>query len=418
MSYDFSTLSHSDFENLVRDLVGREFGIRFEAFTEGPDGGMDGRYAAADGAVVLQAKHYTRSAFSSLKSKMTKERRTIDKLQPKRYILATSASLTPKNKDALATVIGPWLKTSGDIFGPDDLNALLRKYPDIEKAHQKLWAASTVVLETVVGRVVEKALGKSGAMPPVLANLIPRQAPTGEPGAAATEPLGRDVIFLIKSSPIDDEFTLWLAPKLEAEGYRVFADILTLQPGDRWRRETNVAMQHRAAKVLLLCRDATLADSNVQDDLDIALELAKELGDKRFIIPLRLETGKKVKGIADALQVDFVRGWGEGFGALLETLQRQKVPRRADQVEVNPNWDVYRRRGAIALKDEPERLTSNWLRIAEAPDVVRYFETTGLVERGAFQLAIDAFPYPAVMQGAGLRIRREITASRRCLLPW
>ncbi len=46
MNYDFATLSFSDFEALSRDLIGRELGIRFEAFPEGADDGMDGRHAS------------------------------------------------------------------------------------------------------------------------------------------------------------------------------------------------------------------------------------------------------------------------------------------------------------------------------------------------------------------------------------
>jgi hypothetical protein len=289
MNYDFASLSHSEFEDLARDLIGREIELRFEAFPEGPDDGMDGRHARADGSVVMQAKHYHRSGFAALKSKMTKERLSIDRLAPTRYILVTSAQLTPKNKNALAEIIGPSLRTPGDIFGPGDLNALLRKYPDIETAHQELWAQSTSVLQTVITEAVGKALLKPWAVPAVLANLLPAREATGN--AAPVEKAARDTIFLIKASPIDDEFALWLAPKLEAEGYRVFADILTLQPGDRWRRGINQALQYRAAKVLLLCRDATLSDRHVQDDLDIALGLSKELDDSRFIIPLRLEPG-------------------------------------------------------------------------------------------------------------------------------
>ena len=53
MAYDFSSLSHSEFEDLARDLVGREIELRFEAFPEGPDDGMDGRHARADGSVVM-----------------------------------------------------------------------------------------------------------------------------------------------------------------------------------------------------------------------------------------------------------------------------------------------------------------------------------------------------------------------------
>ena len=160
MNYDFSSLPHSEFEDLARDLVGREIDLRFEAFPAGPDDGIDGRHARADGSIVMQAKHYHGSGFAALKSKMAKERLSIDRLAATRYILVTSAALTPKNKNALAQIIGPSLQTPGDIFGPGDLNALLRKYPDIEKAHQKLWAQSTSVLETVVTEAVGKAMSK------------------------------------------------------------------------------------------------------------------------------------------------------------------------------------------------------------------------------------------------------------------
>ena len=79
MKYDFSSLSHNDFEDLSRDLLGRELGVRFEAFPEGPDDGMDGRHCVGEGSIILQAKHYYRSGFSALKSKMGKERASIDR---------------------------------------------------------------------------------------------------------------------------------------------------------------------------------------------------------------------------------------------------------------------------------------------------------------------------------------------------
>jgi len=397
MAYDFSSLSHNEFEDLVRDLIGRETDMRFEAFPEGPDDAMDGRHASAAGNTILQAKHYYRSGLPALKSKMKSERAAIDRHAPKRYILATSTSLTPKNKAALAEIIGPALQGPGDIFGPNDLNALLRKYSDIEKAHAKLWAQSTPVLQSVIKEAVKEALSP-GTIPSVLANLLP---PAGQQPLDVTAQAVRDTIFLIKASPIDDEFVLWLAPKLEAEGYRVFADILTLQPGDRWRRQINQALQYRAAKVLLVWRDATLADQHVQDDLDIALEVAKEIDDPRFIIPLRLEQGKKVKGLGDAVPVDFVRGWGEGVTLLLDALQKQKVPRTAGATVIDPNWEIFRRRGAVPLVEEPERLTSNWLRAAEAPDVIRYFESTGAAESRLLDRAIEEFRYPCALQGSG-----------------
>lgn len=395
MTYDFSSLSPADFEGLTRDLLGRELGIRFEAFPDGPDDGMDGRHAAAEGNVILQAKHYYRSGFAKLKAKMKTERASIDALQAERYVLATSAALTPANKTQLADVIGPTLKSPGDLFGPQDLVALLRKFPDIETAHPKLWQQSSAVLKNLITGAVADALPKQAAIPPVLASLLPKS------DAAAVVPPDRDTLFILKSSPIDDEFTLWLAPKLEAEGYHVFADILTLEPGDRWRREINQALEHRAAKVLLVSKNATLDDPLVQDDIDIAIDVADRRSDKRFIIPLRLEAGRKVKGIGDTVAVDFVRGWGEGIISLVDTLRRQKVPRHADAVRINPNWELYRRRGAIPLISQPERLTSNWLRVTEAPDTISYYEPSGASDPAQLKRALARYPYPTAIQGRG-----------------
>lgn len=396
MADDFSQLSPADFEDLSRDLLGRELRIRFESFPDGPDDGMDGRHATADGDVILQVKHYYRSGFAKLKRKMAQERAAIDVLRPKRYVLATSVALTPANKKQLAEVIGPALKSPGDIFGLQDLVALLRSFPEVETAHPRLWQQSSAVLKTLITGAVADAFAKPAPIPPVLAALLPAAT-----GLGTASPPERDTVFILKSSPIDDEFALWLAPKLEAEGYRVFADVLTLEPGDRWRREINQALEHRAAKVLLISRNATLDDPSVQDDIDIALDVAKRIGEKRFILPLRLESGRKIKGIGDTVVVDFVRGWGEGLVLLLEALRRQKVPRDPGAAHIDPNWELYRRRGAVPLIDEPERLTSNWLRAVEAPDVINYYEANGAFDPSQLKRTLARYPYPTTIQGRG-----------------
>ncbi len=150
MNYNFTNLSSADFEDLARDLIGKDLGVRFEAFCAGPDGGIDGRHAQAGGSVILQAKHYEGSPFTKLKSTMKRERKAIDALAPARYVLCTSCKFTPPSKLDLATLIGPSLKSEADILGPEDINGLLRKYPEILKAHIKLWLSGASVLDRVV----------------------------------------------------------------------------------------------------------------------------------------------------------------------------------------------------------------------------------------------------------------------------
>lgn len=401
VTYDFASLSHSEFEELANALIGAELAVRFERFAEGPDQGIDGRYAESDRSVILQAKHYLRSGFSKLNSAMASERAKIDQLAPSRYLLATSCDLTPARKQTLAEKIGPSLQSPGDIFGPADLNALLRKFPDIEKAHPALWQGSTAALRSIVSDAVVEALGTKQDLPEIFSDLLGQSnAAKGEVEKASN--FERNVLFLIKTHPADDEFALWLAPKLEAEGYTVFADILSLEPGDRWRREEGLVLQHRAAKALICVSAAATADTNVQDNIDLALEVAQAINDSRFIIPLRLEATNRIKGIGDARPVDFVRGWGEGLQTLLETLRRQKVPQRTDGVAINLNWELFRRRRSIELSTDPEPLTSNWLRVLEAPDTLRFFSAMGAQTEQTSAIAAKTLSYSAIAHRGGI----------------
>lgn len=204
----------------------------------------------------------------------------------------------------------------------------------------------------------------------------------------------RKIVFISKATPEDDEFVLWLAPRLEAAGYTVFADILTLEPGDRWRRRVTETLQNEAVKMLLCCRDVTLNKNGVQEEIGIAEDLSKELRDPRFIIPLRLEVFKKVFGIGELQWVEFLGSWASGLHDLLDTLEKQNVPRAA-QVTINPNWENYRKRLAIKVEKKREVLTSNWLRVASVPDTIRYYHPPGPINLELMEKACRGSKLPA-----------------------
>jgi hypothetical protein len=213
------------------------------------------------------------------------------------------------------------------------------------------------------------------------------------PPPAKTNVSGRDVIFISKGTPEDDQFVLWLVPRLEAAGYRVFADILTLEPGDRWRKEITNTLRTNAAKMLLCCSDVTLDKPGVQEEITIAEDLAKELKDDRFIIPLRIQPFKKLFGIAGKQYVNFYHRWAAGLRDLLDTLDVQKVP-RGGTATINPNWELYRRRLAVRVEETPETLTTNWVPISSLPDALNYVEATGAIDHTLLQRACDDCPFP------------------------
>jgi hypothetical protein len=65
-------------------------------------------------------------------------------------VLVTSVALTPKRKAKLVGALSGHIKRPADVVGPAELNMLLRKYPQVERAHFKLWLSSTRVLQQVL----------------------------------------------------------------------------------------------------------------------------------------------------------------------------------------------------------------------------------------------------------------------------
>jgi ABC-type cobalamin/Fe3+-siderophores transport system ATPase subunit len=166
--YDFTAcLSPLDFEVLSKDLLEAELGIQLENFSEGRDKGIDLRYAPIIGTgrtvfnvallgtmrrppeLIVQCKRY--SSFANLKSELKgKELAKITKLSPARYILTTSASLSPQQVDELKGLLSPFVQSTGDIYGKQRLNSLLTKHQDVERKHIKLWVSSAGVLDSII----------------------------------------------------------------------------------------------------------------------------------------------------------------------------------------------------------------------------------------------------------------------------
>lgn len=158
-NYDFKNLSPFDFEVLCRDLLSRELEVEFEIFPQGRDGGIDLQWLPEepdDYGVIVQCKHYSGSSYSSLKTVLRKERKKLECIEPERYILATSQSLTAENKREILAILAPYVSGSGDIYGREQINALLGKFPEVERVNQKLWATSAGVLQSIINASIFK----------------------------------------------------------------------------------------------------------------------------------------------------------------------------------------------------------------------------------------------------------------------
>jgi hypothetical protein len=210
----------------------------------------------------------------------------------------------------------------------------------------------------------------------------------------------RETIFISKATPGDDQFVLWLAPRLEAAGFKVFADIFDLDAGDEWRGKLTAALQTKAIKMLLCCSDETLARRGVREEIAIAEDLTKQLQDPNFIIPLKVRTFKKLFGIGGLQYVDFESGWAKGLASLLKALEKQQVPLAGGGI-IQAEWYAYLRRRAVEIETAPEVLTSNWLRIMGMPDKLNHLIPQNRANEALLRKLGASFEFPMVEFGGG-----------------
>lgn len=148
--YDFVTLSPDDFQLLVRDLLQAELGIRLETFTQGADQGIDLRNVdKRQRSLIVQCKRY-KDFRSLIRNLREHELPKVQRLQPARYILATSVPMNPSRKARLLAVLRPFCNSEEDILGAGDLNNRIEHHPEVERRNFKLWLASALVLDRVL----------------------------------------------------------------------------------------------------------------------------------------------------------------------------------------------------------------------------------------------------------------------------
>lgn len=152
-NYDFSTLNDRDLEELIRDLLSKELNVNFQSFKPGPDKGVDLRYSTIndENEIVVQVKHYLSSGISKLKLDLkNNEVPKVVSLKPKRYIFCTSLPLSPQDKEEIKNIFLPYIQSTSDVIGKEDLNKWLDDYPEIQERHFKLWLSSTDIIKKII----------------------------------------------------------------------------------------------------------------------------------------------------------------------------------------------------------------------------------------------------------------------------
>lgn len=183
----------------------------------------------------------------------------------------------------------------------------------------------------------------------------------------------RTALFISHASPEDNAFTRWLGAKLAAMGYEVWADVMQLHGGSAWARELEEALRNRTIKMLLVCTELGLDKDGVRNEIEIGSYMSRQLNDREFIIPLRLEPYIPHFQIVQTQYIDFSKSWAIGLAELIELLENTyKIPRQSTRLI--DEWLTVQSFGSARLFQSQEPLISNWLELCRLPQLIRYYE--------------------------------------------
>lgn len=133
-------LSPEDFEKFINEIIKIKFNKKIHSFSSGPDDGIDGIDDSANPSMIVQSKRYmSRMSSSTLEKKVKEEiEKIINTIANNKwnnnidYVIATSASLTPKSRRELRLFKNNFISSEEFIIDSNDLESMSR-IPEYKK---------------------------------------------------------------------------------------------------------------------------------------------------------------------------------------------------------------------------------------------------------------------------------------------
>jgi hypothetical protein len=163
------------------------------------------------------------------------------------------------------------------------------------------------------------------------------------------------------------------------------------RPDRFWRVDPIAADPKAITECDRVANQKAVEKQGVRNEIQITSEVARKIGDTRFIIPLKLGNFDAPFLIAHAQYIDFSHGWSAGLYELMAVLQDEyRVPLSSEpRVEV---WGALQAINGRKLELRTEHLVSNWLRVRKIPGALFYYRNSELRHQG-IKLTFPRVPY-------------------------
>ena len=185
----------------------------------------------------------------------------------------------------------------------------------------------------------------------------------------------RDTIFISHATPADNDFSIWVASRLEMLGYKVWIDKEGLLGGERFWATIQKALDRSIKVLLVYSKNIVTTDGilrqGIEDELEYAKSIAVQNRLQDFIIPLHIDNSNYnlAIGLPNINHIPFNSSWAEGLKQLLKKLEKDNIPCDLDNQKSSfSEWYENEYISNCSIIPHKERYYTSWWSIAEMPN--------------------------------------------------
>lgn len=194
----------------------------------------------------------------------------------------------------------------------------------------------------------------------------------------------RNVIFISHATPQDNEFSIWLASRLQMMGYDVWIDRNALLGGEKFWELIDQVLRHKTIRFLLVYSQNILFENQpgiLKDGIYKEISLAESIGKQEHLIDLMIllnidRSNYNLFIGADRLnQINFYHNWADGLKQLLNKLEKDNIQKTDQNTSLSlASWyeNVYTTKGGII--DKKELYYTCWWPIKQLPKYFYMFQ--------------------------------------------
>ena len=202
----------------------------------------------------------------------------------------------------------------------------------------------------------------------------------------------RDTIFISHATPADNEFSIWIASRLEMLGYKVWIDKKGLLGGERFWATIQKALDC-SIKVLFVYSKNIVAEDGVlrqgiENELEYAKSIANQEGLQDFIIPLHIDdSGYNLAiGLPNINHIPFNNNWADGLKQLLKKLEKDNIPSNFDNQNSSfSEWYENEYISNCSIISRKELYYTSWWSVAEMPERFHMYQFANAAQAKAIR---------------------------------